>query len=257
VVDQVATHAWLGRDTVVQVENVTMLFGGLRALDGVSLQLCRGEILGLIGPNGAGKTTMFDVIAGAYRPTQGKVLFGGRDITSLKPHERCHLGIARTFQVTKPFLNMNLVENVAVGAFYGTAERLTQAQSLEKAAELLDRVGLGAAKDGPASGLTLGQRKRLELCRALSTNPEVLLLDEVVAGLSSAEVGGMVEIIRSINAEGVTILIIEHVLKAIMAVSGRVIVLNFGKLLANGTPQEIVNNDEVIRAYLGGKAQHA
>jgi branched-chain amino acid transport system ATP-binding protein len=152
---------------------------------------------------------------------------------------------------------MSLLENVAVGALYGTRGKMTQAQSLEKAAELLGRVGLGAAKDGPASGLTLGQRKKLELCRALSTNPEVLLLDEVVAGLSATEVGEMVEVIRSINAEGVTILIIEHVLKALMAVSGRVMVLNFGKHLADGTPQEIVNNDEVIRAYLGGKALHA
>lgn len=244
-------------EAILEVERVTMAFDGLRALDDVSLQLRRGEILGLIGPNGAGKTTMFDVIAGVCRPTHGKTLFRGRDITSLPPHERCHLGIARTFQTAKPFLNMSLLENVAVGALYGTRGKMTQAQSLEKAAELLGRVGLGAAKDGPASGLTLGQRKKLELCRALSTNPEVLLLDEVVAGLSATEVGEMVEVIRSINAEGVTILIIEHVLKALMAVSGRVMVLNFGKHLADGTPQEIVNNDEVIRAYLGGKALHA
>jgi len=234
-----------------------MAFDGLRALDDVSLQLRRGEILGLIGPNGAGKTTMFNVIAGVCRPTHGKALFQGRDITSLPPHARCHLGIARTFQTAKPFLNMSLLENVAVGALYGTSGKMTQAQSLEKAAELLGRVGLGATKDGPASGLSLGQRKKLELCRALSTDPEVLLLDEVVAGLSPTEVGEMVEVIRAINAEGVTILIIEHVLKALMAVSGRVVVLNFGKHLADGTPQEIVNNEEVIRAYLGGKAQHA
>ena len=244
-------------EAILEVERVTMAFDGLRALDDVSLQLRRGEILGLIGPNGAGKTTMFNVIAGVCRPTHGKALFHGRDITSLSPHERCHLGIARTFQTAKPFLNMSLLENVAVGALYGTRGKMTQAQSLEKAADLLGRIGLGAAKDGLASGLTLGQRKKLELCRALSTNPEVLLLDEVVAGLSPTEAREMVEVIRSINAEGVTILVIEHVLKALMAVSGRVMVLNFGKHLADGTPQEIVNNDEVIRAYLGGKALHA
>ncbi len=234
-----------------------MAFDGLRALDDVSLQLYKGEILGLIGPNGAGKTTLFNVIAGVCRPTEGRALLGGRDITALQPHERCHLGIARTFQISKPFLNMSLLENVAVGAYFGRPGKLSLPQSLEKAAELLERVGLGGGKDAPASGLTLGQRKKLELCRALSTGPEVLLLDEVVAGLSPTEVGEMVEVIRSINAAGVTILIIEHVLKALMAVSERVMVLNFGKHLADGTPQEIVNNEEVIRAYLGGKAKHA
>jgi branched-chain amino acid transport system ATP-binding protein len=245
------------KEAMLQVENATLLFGGLRALDNISLELRQGEILGLIGPNGAGKTTLFNVIAGVYRPTQGRVLYRGQEITALRPHDRCHLGIARTFQITKPFMNMSLLENVAVGAYYGKPGKLTQAQSLEKAAEILDRVGLGAIKDGPASGLTLGQRKKLELCRALSTSPKVLLLDEVVAGLTPTEVGEMVEVIRQINATGVTILIIEHVLKAVMAVSQRVMVLHFGKLLAQGTPEEIVHNDDVIRAYLGGMAQHA
>jgi branched-chain amino acid transport system ATP-binding protein len=241
----------------LQVDEVTMLFGGLKALDGVTVELHGGDILGLIGPNGAGKTTLFNVVAGACRPNRGRVLLEGRDITALQPFERCHLGIARTFQITKPFLNMSLVDNVSVGAYYGKPGRRAQVQIREAAVEILERLGLGDFKDQPAYGLSLGQRKKLELCRALATQPRILLLDEVVAGLTSSEVDEMIEVIRSVHAAGVTILMIEHVLKALMAVSHRVVVLHFGKALAEGTPSEIVRNEGVIEAYLGGAARHA
>jgi branched-chain amino acid transport system ATP-binding protein len=241
----------------LQVEQVTMSFGGLKALDGVSLELHRGEILGLIGPNGAGKTTLFNVIAGVCRPDRGRVLLEGRNITALQPFQRCHLGISRTFQITKPFLNMSLIENLAVGAYYGKPGRMTQGQARDRAVEILDQLGLGALKDGTAHGLSLGQRKKLELCRALASTPTILLLDEVVAGLTPSEVDEMIHVIGSIHATGVTVLIIEHVLKAVMAVSQRIVVLNFGKRLAEGPPQEIVRNEAVIQAYLGGMARHA
>lgn len=242
---------------ILAVQQVSKVFGGLRAVDDLDLELREGEIFGLIGPNGAGKTTLFNVIAGLYSPTRGRILFDGKDITALRPYERCRLGIARTFQITKPFLNLSVLDNVTVGAYFGVARRIPENQARDRAAEILDWLGLGGVKDAPASQLTLGQRKKLELCRALATQPRVLLLDEVVAGLNPTEVADMVDIIRKINASGVTILMIEHVLKAVMALSQRIMVMHFGQRLAEGTPQEIVHNEEVIRAYLGGMVASA
>lgn len=242
---------------ILAVQQVSKAFGGLRAVDDLDLELREGEIFGLIGPNGAGKTTLFNVIAGLYSPTRGRILFDGKDITALRPYERCRLGIARTFQITKPFLNLSVLDNVTVGAYFGVARRIPENQARDRAAEILDWLGLGGVKDAPASQLTLGQRKKLELCRALATQPRVLLLDEVVAGLNPTEVADMVDIIRKINASGVTILMIEHVLKAVMALSQRIMVMHFGQRLAEGTPQEIVHNEEVIRAYLGGMVASA
>ena len=222
-------------------------------MGGVSLDLHQGEILGLIGPNGAGKTTLFNVVAGVYKPDTGSVSFKGRDITRMKPNARCRIGIARTFQITKPFPNMSVLDNVIVGAYFGPAQKQNFERARESAQEILNFVGLEKYANDPAKQLTIGGRKKLELCRALATRPGVLLLDEVVAGLHPAEVLDMVEVIKKINRSGVAILMIEHVMKAVMNVSQRVVVLDFGKKLAEGKPEDIVQNELVIAAYLGGK----
>jgi branched-chain amino acid transport system ATP-binding protein len=238
---------------ILEVHDVSKSFGGLRALDGVSLQLRRGEVLGLIGPNGAGKTTLFNIVAGMYRADSGNVRLNGRVIDRLKPHRRCRLGIARTFQITKPFLGLSVLDNVMVGAFFGHHARSTIGTARERAWQALDRVHLDMQADTLASALTIGERKRLEMARALATEPDVLLLDEVVAGLSPPEVDEMMTAIRTLNASGLTLLVIEHVMRAVMGVSSRIIVLDHGKKLAEGAPAEIVVNDDVIRAYLGGQ----
>lgn len=239
-------------DIVLEAAGVSKRFGGIAALAGVGLALRRGELLGLIGPNGAGKTTLFNVLAGVYHPDAGSVRFQGRDITRLRPHLRCRMGLARTFQLTKPFLGLSLLENVTVGAYYGPGgDRPTLAEAVRQAEEALRIVGLWPKRDHLASTLTVGERKRLELARAIATRPGVLLLDEVVAGLSSGEVGEMIEIIRGIRARDVTILMIEHVMRAVMGVSDRVVVLHQGETLAEGTPVEIAGNPAVIAAYLG------
>lgn len=244
----------MSAEALLEVQNISKRFGGLMALSNVSLGLRRGEILGLIGPNGAGKTTLFNVISGIYQPDTGQVLFQGRDITHLRPHQRCRLGIGRTLQITKPFLGLSILENVTVGAYFGHSEGTTLPAAEDQAAATLDLVGLGSRKDELASRLTLGERKKLDMARALATQPEVLLLDEVVAGLSPGEIAEMLDVIRHIRDSGVTVLMIEHVMKAVMEVSERVKVLHYGEILAEGTPEEVVHNEQVITAYLGDTA---
>lgn len=249
------------QEELLSVEQVTKRFGGLVALDSVDLHVNKGEIVGLIGPNGAGKTTMFNAINGSFGITSGKILYTGKDITGLTPHERCQLGIGRTFQITKPFGGMTVLENVAVGAMFGQKRRggaLSRAlmqSSLAEAEKILKMMNFYEKKDVMAATLNVPERKRLEICRALATKPQLLLLDEVIAGLNPSEVGGMVELVRHVNEMGVTILMIEHVMKAVMRLSHRLYVLSFGKLIAEGTPQEIVENPVVIEAYLGKLGQ--
>ena len=233
---------------LLRVEGLTKKFGGLTAVDNVSLELTHGEILGLIGPNGAGKSTLFNLVAGYYPPTSGRVLFEGELITAKSTSEVCQLGLARTFQIVKPFAELKAVENVMVGAFLRD-NRVKRAE--DKAREVLEFVGLSPYADQPASALTTAGRKRLELARALATQPKLLLLDEVMAGLTPTESRGVVDLIKKIRDSGVTLLIIEHVMKAIMALSDRVAVLHHGELIATGTPEEITNDDKVIEAYLG------
>ena len=230
------------------------------ALDGASIHVDKGEIVGLIGPNGAGKTTLFNAIDGVFKLTAGEVYFKGKDISGLSPDERCHLGIGRTFQITKPFGGMTVLENVAVGGIYGK-QKSTQLLSnklmkeqMEKAEVILKEMDFAGKKDALASTLNVPERKRLEICRALATEPDLLLLDEVIAGLNPSEVGEMVELIRKVNESGISILMIEHVMKAVMSLSHRLYVLNFGKLIAEGTPEEITANPMVIEAYLGKSA---
>ncbi len=241
----------------MKTEHVTKRFGGLVALDNVDLHVDEGEIVGLIGPNGAGKTTMFNAINGSFGITSGRILYMDENITKLTPDKRCRLGIGRTFQITKPFGGMTVLENVAVGAMFGQSGRrnILSGALLEKsmfeAEKVLELMNFSHKKDVPAGNLNVPERKRLEICRALATKPKLLLLDEVIAGLNPSEVGGMVELVQHVNELGITILMIEHVMKAVMKLSHRMYVLSFGKLIAEGNPQEIASNPMVIEAYLG------
>lgn len=242
---------------ILTVNHAVKRFGGLTALDDASIHVNKGEIVGLIGPNGAGKTTMFNAIDSVFRLTSGTVHFKGEDISALPPNKRCLLGIGRTFQITKPFGGMTVLENVAVGAMFGknSSENILSSklmrQSMEYAEEVLKKMDFYDKRNVRASTLNVPERKRLEICRALATNPDLLLLDEVIAGLNPSEVGDMVDLIRQVNQNGVTILMIEHVMRAVMSLSDRMYVLSFGKLIAEGTPSEICENPIVIEAYLG------
>ncbi|MEM2988566.1 MAG: ABC transporter ATP-binding protein, partial [Candidatus Bathyarchaeia archaeon] len=225
-------------------------FSGLVALKEVDFELRNGEILGLIGPNGAGKTTLFNVISGFFPPDEGSVNYKGKDLAGLKPFNICKLGIARTFQVVKPFLNMKVLDNVIVGALSRTKD-IKEAKDI--ALEKLRFVGMEDKKDSLASSLTLADRKRLEMARALATMPEVLLLDEAIAGLNPKETEEAVGLISKIREEGITVFIIEHVMRAIMSISDRIIVLHHGEKIAEGPPREIATDQRVVDAYLGEK----
>ncbi|OQY20938.1 MAG: ABC transporter ATP-binding protein [Anaerolineaceae bacterium 4572_32.1] len=235
---------------ILQVKGVTKQFGGLTAVSNVTFDLPEGQILGLIGPNGAGKTTLFNVINGVYPITSGQYFFRGQDITGLKTYHMARLGLARTHQIVKPLNELTVRENAMVGACFGH-----QGHNLSRAAQIADEVlefvGLAARADQLAGNLNVAQKKRLEMARALASRPYLLLLDEVLAGLNPSEISAMLETIRQIQVQGVTIIMIEHVMHAIMNVSERIIVLNFGELIAEGTPEEIANNEQVIKAYLG------
>jgi branched-chain amino acid transport system ATP-binding protein len=239
---------------LLSLKQLTKEFGGLTAVHEVSLDLNAGEILGLIGPNGAGKTTLFNMISGSFLPTSGRIYFHDEDITDRPPHKICRMGIARTFQIVKPFARLSVVDNVMVGAFL----RMRQARPAEeKAREVVDFVGLRPYADRPAQTLTTAGRKRLELARALATDPQLLLLDEVMAGLTPTESRAIVELIHKIREAEVTILVIEHVMKAIMSLSDRVAVLHHGELIAIDTPVSIASDERVVEAYLGEEFQVA
>lgn len=237
---------------VLEALNLSKQFGGLKAVNDVSLKLNANEVLGLIGPNGAGKTTLFNVLTGALQPTNGKVIFNGIEITDLPPNKRCKLGLARTFQITQLFPKLSLLENVMVGATFGAGVTSKRKSELKDTSlEILGKMGLLDLAEHNAEGLSIGNRKKLELARALATSPKVLLLDEVVGGLNSSEYFRIMEIVKEIKADGVAVIMIEHVMKAVMGVSDRVIVLQQGELIAEGTPKEITENELVIEAYLG------
>jgi branched-chain amino acid transport system ATP-binding protein len=233
---------------LLKLKGLTKKFGGLVAVHDVSLDLFPEEILGLIGPNGAGKTTIFNMISGSYRPTNGDITFEDQDITQLSPHEAACLGIARTFQLVKPFGRLSVLDNVMVGAFLRTWRTEV---ARDKAHEVVSFVGLDHVVDRSAHTLTTAGRKRLELARALATGPKLLLLDEVMAGLTPTESISIVDLIEKIRQTGVTILVIEHVMKAIMSLSDRVAVLHHGELIDIDIPSAIASNERVIEAYLG------
>ena len=238
-------------ESFLSIENATRRFAGLVAVDGVSFRLARGEILSMIGPNGAGKTTMFNLITGQLAPTAGTILFRGERIEKLPPHVRARRGMGRTFQIAKPLVGLTTRENVMVGAFL---RHRRHGHAFDRADAVLDEVGLGRRAEVPAGELTLSERRRLEIARALALSPELVLLDEVMAGLNATEVTDVIELVRRLNARGITFLVIEHNLKVVRALSGRVIVLDYGAKLAEGTASEVLSDPRVVKAYLGKRA---
>jgi branched-chain amino acid transport system ATP-binding protein len=237
---------------ILRLEGVSKAFGGIRAVNDVSFELQEGEIVGLIGPNGAGKTTLVNLITGVHPLTAGKVVFAGQDVTRQKPYQAARRGLARTFQIVQPFPEMSVAENVAAGALFGGAPE-TMREAMAEAKRELAFVGLDHLADTPAASLTLPNRKRLELAKSLAMHPKVLLLDEVNAGLNAAEIDGALELIRQIAQRGITILIIEHLMKVVLSISQRILVLHHGELIAQGDPQAVIEDERVIEAYLGAK----
>ena len=238
---------------MLAVSGVSKSFRGLKAVARASFEVGEGSIVGLIGPNGAGKTTMFNMVAGVYAPDEGTIAFQGHPIAGLRPDQVCAAGIGRTFQVVKPFAGLSVLDNVIVGALQRSKD-VPSARRL--AAGIVDKLGLGAKAGLPASALTLPDRKRLEVARALATQPRLLLLDEVMAGLRPTECDQMVEVFRELNrAEGLTVLLIEHVMRAVMALAQRIVVLNYGQIIARGAPDEVVRNPAVLECYLGEEAE--
>jgi branched-chain amino acid transport system ATP-binding protein len=236
---------------ILEGEGVTRYFGGLAAVSGVDFHVDEGEVVGLIGPNGAGKTTLFNLVSGALVPKPGAIKFKAENITGLKPHRICKMGVARTFQSVKVFANMPALDNVLLGLLFGTRNSVPPADARKEATGLLQFVGLSTVGAIPAKDLTLANQKRLEIARALATKPELLLLDELMAGLNPTEVSQAMELVASIRGRGITIFMIEHVMKAIMSVCDRIIVLDHGKKLAEGTPREIATSRAVVEVYLG------
>jgi branched-chain amino acid transport system ATP-binding protein len=236
---------------ILEGKGVTRHFGGLAAVSNVDFHVDEGEIVGLIGPNGAGKTTLFNLISGALVPKAGVITFKDKKINGLKPHRICRMGLARTFQSVKVFPNMPVFENAMLGAIFGTSNRVSSVDAAAQAAETLEFVGLSALSTTPAKDLTLANQKRVEVASALATEPELLLLDEVMAGLNATEVAQAMELVARIHDQGITVFMIEHVMKAIMNVCDRIMVLHHGEKIAEGTPQEISTSKKVIEVYLG------
>jgi branched-chain amino acid transport system ATP-binding protein len=234
---------------LLECRDVHKRFGGLVAVDGVSFSVTSGEIFGLIGPNGAGKTTLFRLISGVYPPTGGQILFKGQSLVGNKPNAICRRGVVSTHQIVRPFHDMTVFDNARVGAEFG--QRNPERDLSAHVNEVLEFTGLASQADKLAKNLTLAGRKRLEIARALATAPELLLLDEVIAGLNPTETAQTMELIRALRGRGITIIMVEHVMKAIMGISDRIMVLNYGEKIAEGTPQEIAANPTVVEAYLG------
>jgi branched-chain amino acid transport system ATP-binding protein len=237
---------------LLEGENVSKNFGGVVALNGVNFHVDKGEIVGLIGPNGAGKTTLFNLISSVYPLDKGTIKFRGEKVTGLKPHQVCKRGISRTFQVTMSFANISAIENVMIGALFGKGSMKSLRAAREKAKSTMEFVGLMGKADIPAGSLISGDARKLELARALAASPDILLLDEVMAGLNPSEVSEAMERIRTLRSEmGITIFMVEHIMKSVMGISDRVIVLDSGRQIAEGSPKEVIANPRVIEAYLG------
>lgn len=241
-------------EPLLRLTGLTKRFGALPALNGVSFDLAAGEVVGLIGPNGAGKTTLINLVTGALRPTAGTIEFAGMNITGRRPHHIGRIGIARTFQIVRPFANLTVLENVAVGAMYGAGGRGRSAsEAKRRAADVLGIVGLSARCDDLAESLPIGDRKRLELAKAVAMEPRLLLLDEVMAGLHGAETDQAMAVVRAIRDRGVTLLVVEHVMKVILGLCTRIVVLDYGRKIAEGSPSAVTRDPAVVAAYLGAR----
>jgi branched-chain amino acid transport system ATP-binding protein len=238
---------------ILEGKGVTKYFGGLAAVSNVDFNVEQGEAFGLIGPNGAGKTTLFNLISAALTTKSGTIKFKGENITGLKPYKICRMGIARTFQTVKIFPDLPVISNVILGLHFGASSNMSSGEKAQKAAEYLDFVSLSGVKTAPAKDLTLANQKRLEVARALATNPELLLLDEMMAGLNPTELAQAMDLVGRIREKGITVIMIEHVMKAIMNVCERIMVLHHGAKIAEGTPREIATSEKVIKVYLGDK----
>lgn len=237
---------------LLALHGVSKSYGALKVTDGISLQVARGETLGILGPNGAGKTTLFNLISGDVRVDAGRIEYAGRDITALPPHRRCHLGVGRSYQVPQPFGNMSVFENLVTAACFGAGQ--PERQAWDTAVRVLEQTGLLPHANKPAGSLTLLNRKRLELARALATGPELLLLDEIAGGLTEPEAHELVTELQRIKASGMTMIWIEHVVHALLSVADRLFVINFGQALAEGLPQDVMANPQVQRVYMGLEA---
>lgn len=239
---------------ILEVNDATKKFGGLMANEAITFNVEPGEVVGVVGPNGAGKTTLFNSVSCVHQLTRGSIIFDGQDISKMRSNQVCKLGVGRTFQIPQTIITLSVEENVLIGALCHTSNMKI---AREKAAATIDFCGLGHLAKKPAAILNVAQKKRLEIARAYATDPKLLLLDETMAGLTATERAESVELIRAINATGVSILTIEHNMDVVMNVSNRVVVLNYGKVLAIGTPDEVTSNEEVIEAYLGGGKKNA
>jgi len=239
----------VNNDVILSLVQVTKTFGGLKAVNGVSFEVSKGEIVSLVGPNGSGKTTLFNCISGIYTVNNGKILFLGENISHFSPPRICKMGIGRTFQVVRPFLRLTCLENILVGLYFGQEGQ--KKESRREGLRMLEFVGLGEKASKPAMELRLAERKRLEIARALATRPKLLLLDEVAAGLNEAEIQEMIRLLRQIHTQGITLLVVEHVMSLVMDLSYRVVVLNEGKKIADGLPEIVANDQQVINVYLG------
>ncbi len=235
----------------LECRRISKIFGGIQALTNVDLKVAPNTITGVIGPNGAGKTTLFNIISGALPPTEGKVIFKGNKISGTGPARVCRLGVARTYQLVRPFNSLSAMENVLIGIGFGRGEPMAKKDRVDEALKILQMVGLESKMNHVAEGLTLVEKKHLEIARALATAPEILLLDEVVSGLNPTEVSRTIQTIREIQKSGITIIMIEHILKVVMTLCERVMVLNYGVQIAEGPPKEVVSDEAVIEAYIG------